>query len=103
MLQSVRRHKHGAHIALSQVADYIEGLEIVPETLETGNRNGEQDLEIVSAVHCCAHRVQIQSLTKFETTSLERDTVCINLGPQPRSFPKAQKSVGKPTVHQQRS
>ena len=82
-----------AHFGLGQVADDVEGLEFGAEAFVLSNRNDEQQLVVIAAVHCGRHRVDAQLAAQGDAPRFEGNLVRIDLGAQ-RAVPrKAHNSV----------
>ena len=82
-LGSFRRYQYGSDVRFGHVADYGERLEVMTESLVRRHRYDIQEFEIVPSVQCSRYRVDVQSLSRFERITLERNLVGVNFDAEP--------------------
>ena len=80
MLEPVRGYQDGSCFRAGEMTDYVEGLEVVTESVVIPDGNGKQQTVIVTSVEGSGYGVDTQFLAGVEAVSFERNPVHIDLG-----------------------
>ena len=80
MLEPVRGYQDGSCFRAGEMTDYVEGLEVVTESVVIPDGNGKQQTVIVTSVEGSGYGVDTQFLAGVEAVSLKRNRIHIDLG-----------------------
>ena len=99
-LHPFRSDKHRADFRPGKVADDVECLEVMPETVVLADRYCEQETAVIPAVEGCGYRVDAHLLAQVEHLSRERQFVHVYLRSQSAVPYKPFYGIGKALVYE---
>lgn len=89
-----------ADVRFGEVADDVEGLEIMAELIVAADWDGEEQTEIIPAVERSRDRVDVQLFPQVENAAHERDTLDIDLRAEPAVAYKPFQRIAQAAVHE---
>lgn len=92
-----RCHERAACLWQGKMTYYVKRLKVVSELLHLQYRNGEEQPQVIAAIHRRGYRIKVEFPSKVETASFERNLVGIDLGSQRSAAAQPEKSIGKST------
>ena len=95
-----RRYQYGSDVRFGHVADDGECLEVMTESLVRRHRYDIQEFEIVTTVQCSRYRVNVQSLSRFERITLERNLVGVKFHAEAAVPLESLRHIRKSAVHE---